>query len=379
MKAIWQLLGLALGFSIASSSVSAAPDIAAATEKIIIGQSVELSGQSTSKENIQGARAYFSWVNSRGGVHGKQIELLTYDDGRDPERTKKNTERLIYKDNVLALFGYRSTPTVQAILPLLPIEKVPLIATFSGSRALYQPFNPYVFNLRASYQDEVAAMVRAVAALKISRLAVLYQDDEFGRDALSAFDHYLGERNMKPLSVVSYDRKSLDVDKAVATIIAANPQVVMMACSPMACVHVIKKVRHAGLSPQFLTLSNVNSAEFFNALEGDGRGIGITQVMPYPKDIGAPIVREFQKVIKEAKDPPPLSYAALEGFVAAKLLVEGLRRAGPNATRAKLIAGLESMHEFDLGGVVVNYSANQHHSSPFVELIVIGKNGAIWR
>ena len=152
-----------------------------------------------------------------------------------------------------------------------------------------------------------------------------------------------------------------------------------MACSPSACVKLIKKVRHAGLSPQFMMLSNVNSAEFFSALGGDGRGIGITQVMPYPKDIGAPIVREFQKAIKETNDPPPLSYAALEGFAAAKLLVEGLRRAGPNPTRASLIAGLESMHEFDLGGVHVNYAANRHNGSPFVELIVIGKNGAIWR
>lgn len=145
---------------LACTACAAAP--APAQENIVIGQSVELSGESVARENVLGARTYFSWLNAHGGVYGRSVELVTYDDRRNPETTKKNTERLLHQDHALALFGYRSTPTVKAILPLLMEEKVALVAPFSGAQLLHMPVHPYVFNLRASYQDEASEMVASL-------------------------------------------------------------------------------------------------------------------------------------------------------------------------------------------------------------------------
>ena len=258
-------------------------------------------------------------------------------------------------------------------------EKIALVAPFSGAETLHKPFNPYLFHLRASYQDEAAKMVESLATLHITRVALLYQDDAFGRDGLAGFDRTLKALKLAPLVVAKYSRKDLKVDAAVRDIVATKPQAVLMACTPSACANFIKQVRETGARPQFLMLSNVSSGEFFHSLGDDGRGIGVMQVMPYARDVAASVTREFQRVRKGMANPPPESYAALEGFVAAKLLAEGLRRAGPNPTRQKLVSALEGIRNLDLGGVTVSYSPSEHEGSSFVELIVVGKNGAILR
>lgn len=352
---------------------------ACAEDKLIVGQSVELSGEATGRENMLGAQAYFAWLNAQGGIHGRQVELITYDDQRNPKKTLENTERLLGHDRALALFGYRSTPTVEAVLPLLQREKVALVAPFSGAAALHQPVNPYVFHLRASYWDEAARMVESLAMLHIKKLAILYQDDAFGEDGLQGFTRSLSKNSIQPAVVAKYSRKTLDVGPAVDAIAAATPGAVMMACTPSACANFVKQMRKKNQRPQFIMLSNVNSDQFFKSLGEDGRGIGVMQVMPYPRDLGAGVVREFQRVLKGMDHPPPMSYAALEGFVAAKLLAEGLKRAGPHPTRQSLVDAMASMHEVDLGGVVVNYGPGNRDGSHFVELTVIGKDGVFWR
>jgi branched-chain amino acid transport system substrate-binding protein len=358
---------------------SARAQSSAAPENFVIGQSVELTGQATGKENMLGALAYFSWLNAHGGVHGHAIELRSYDDKRDPATTRKNSEKLLHQNHALALFGYRSTPTVEAVLPLLHEEKVALVAPFSGARTLHEPVQPYVFNLRASYQAEAAKMVESLTTLQITKVAILAQDDAFGRDGLAGFERSLKAHKLKPLVIAKYDRKTLDLSQSVSTIAAANPQAVLMACTPNACADFIKQIRKLRLQPQFLMLSNVNSEEFFDSLGEYGRGIGVMQVMPYPRDIGASVVREFQRVLKEMKEPPPPSYAVLEGFVAAKLMAEAIRRAGPHPTRQKVIEALDTMRDYDLGGITVSYSPTDHDGSSFVELTIVGKNGVIWR
>lgn len=351
----------------------------AAAENIVIGQSIEISGQATGKENMLGALAYFSWLNEHGGVRGRAIQLITYDDGRSRATARKNTEKLLHQDRALALFGYRSTPTVEEILPLLMQEKVALVAPFSGAQTLHAPVHPYVFNLRASYQDEAAKMTESLAMLRITRVAILAQDDAFGRNGLAGFERSLKARRLQPVAIAKYDRKTLDLSQAVSAIATVNPQAVLMACTPAACAGFIRQIRKLGLQPQFLMLSNVNSEKFFNSLGDAGRGIGVMQVMPYPRDIGAAVVREFQRVLKAMKNPPPSSYAALEGFVAAKLMAEAIRRAGPQPTRQKIVAALDAMTDVDLGGIIVGYSPTDHDGSGFVELTIVGKNGAIWR
>jgi ABC-type branched-subunit amino acid transport system substrate-binding protein len=351
----------------------------AAENKIVIGQSVELSGQATGKENMLGAQLYFNWLNAQGGILGQQIEFISYDDQRDPLKTKENTLKLINEHHALALFGYRSTPTVEAILPLLEKNKIPLVAPFSGAQSLYKPTHPYVFNLRASYQEEAAKMVESLATLQIKKVAILHQDDTFGKDGLAGFEKNLTAKQLKPVTIAEYKRKDLNVDAAVASIAAVNPQAVLMACTPNACADFIKKMRASGHAPQFLMLSNVNSEEFFTSLGKDGRGIGVMQVTPSPNNIGVTVVREFQRALKTASHPPLATDAVEEGFIAAKLLAEGLRRAGANPNAQKLVAALEAMHDVDLGGVFVNYSARNHDGSHFVELSIVGQNGKLIR
>ena len=339
------------------------------------------SGQAVAKENTDGAHAYFECVNKRGGVNGRKIELKSYDDARDNKKTIENTERLINEDKVFALFGYRSAPSVEAALPVLTQARVPLIAPFSGAQSIREPINSLVFHLRASYQQEAAKMIDQLITQGIRKVAILYQDDGFGKDGLAGFEKSMKERKLTPLAVAKYDRKDLKVDEAVRTIVKTAPEAIVMACTPKACVDFVKQVKKLELKPQFYTLSNVNSDEFIKALGNDGRGLGVTQVVPYPWGTGVPLVKEFQQIIKETRltVAAPLSYSSFEGFVAAKLLVEGLRRAGPNLTREKFLAAMEGMREYDLGGMIVRFSPTDHTGSDFVDLTVIGKDGKYLR
>jgi branched-chain amino acid transport system substrate-binding protein len=344
---------------------------------ILIGQSGEFSGQGVAKENTDGARAYFAHVNRSGGIHGRKIELKSCDDARIVRRTIENTEKLIHEDKVFALFGYRSTPSVVAALPVLTKAGVPLIAPFSGAQAIREPLNPLVFHLRASYQQEAGKIITHLATQGTRRIGILYQDDEFGKDGLAGYHKYLNAWKLSAPVVAKYDRKTLDIDAAVQAMAKAAPEAVVMACTPKACVNFVKKMKSLGLRPQFFTLSNVNSDEFVKALGEDGRGVGVAQVVPYPWRAASPLVREFQHMIRDmpAAEALPISYSSFEGFVAAKLLVDGLRRAGPNLTRANFAAAMESMQDHDLGGMFIRYTGADHTGSDFVELTMISRDG----
>jgi ABC-type branched-subunit amino acid transport system substrate-binding protein len=358
---------------------SAHADNGLTANSVLIGQSAELTGQSGLREGTAGAEAYLSYVNKRGGVHGRSIRLLSYDDARDPKKTIANTLKLINEDKVFALFGYRSTPTVEAVLPVVTESRVPLIAPFSGAQSIREPFNKLVFHLRASYHAETGKIIEQLATVGVRKIAILYQDDPFGRDGLSGFEKHLRDYRIEPVAKAKYDRKDLNVDEAVKAIGSRAPEAVVMACTQKACADFIKKMKKAGLSPQFFTLSNVTSDEFTRSLGNEGRGVVMSQVMPYPWGTGLPLQKEFNQAIAEATPAVPVSYTSFEGFVAAKLLVEGLRRAGPNPTREKFIAALESMRDVDLGGLSVRFSPTQHAGSTFVELTIISANGKIMR
>ena len=345
-----------------------------------IGQSAELSGEASAKDNKAGAEAYFNAVNARGGVNGNKIRLISMDDKRDPKLALENTRILIDEKKVVALFGYRSTPTVQAVIPLIQERKMPLVAPVTGAQALHGPQSDYVFNLRASYGEEAYKIVQQIATMGISRVAVLYQDDTFGRELLAGFERGIKERKLTTVATANYDRKDMKVDAAVARIVAANPQAVLMACAPRACAQFVKTVRNQGQHPQFITVSNVNTQEFFTALSSDCRGVAISQVVPHPGNVGVPVVQEFHLARKAmAETAPPLNYAALEGFIGAKLLVEGLKRASDSPSPAKLAAAFDNVKELDLGGLTVRYSREDRVGSRFVELTVLTQDCIIRR
>jgi branched-chain amino acid transport system substrate-binding protein len=344
-------------------------------DAIVLGQSGEFSGQGVAKEGIDGAQAYFAAVNKRGGVFGRRIELKAYDDGRDVKRVLENTERLIREDKVFALFGYRGTPSIEAAIPVATRDRVPFIAPFSGARSIREPANPMVFHLRASYAQEAAKIVVHLGTLGIKKIAILYQDDAFGKDGLTGFQESLKAQGMEPVAVAQYDRRDMKVDDAAAKIAGAAPDAVAMACSPKACIDFIRQVRAKGQRTQFLTLSNVNSDDFARALKDDGRGVVVAQVVPYPWSPIVPLAREFQQLAQGSGAQLPISYASFEGFIAAKLLVTALQKTGPEPTREKFLAALEGMGEADLGGMAVRFSRKAHGGSNFVDLTLIDREG----
>jgi ABC-type branched-subunit amino acid transport system substrate-binding protein len=349
-------------------------------DKILLGQSVALTGPAA-ELGIQmrnGAKAYFDHVNAGGGVHGRSIELITLDDGYEPARTVPNTKRLIEQDKVFALFGYVGTPTSAAALPLFTQAKVPFFGPFTGAELLRQPFNRYIFNVRASYYDETDSIVEQVVSIGSKSIAVFYQNDAYGLAGLKGVEIATQKRGMKISALGTVERNTSDVGAAVKAINAAKPDAVVMIGAYQACADFIRQMKQAGSGATFYNVSFVGSKALADALGKDGVGVAISQVMPFPWGAAVPVIREYQEISAQAgfKD---YNFSAVEGFIAAKLFVEGLRRSGRNLSREKFIETLESMNSVDLGGFYAGFSPKSHSASRFVDLTIIGRKGKFLR
>jgi len=357
---------------------AAEPGITA--DKIVIGQAAGFTGSvaGTVKELTAGAQLYFDHVNARGGVHGRKIVLESMDDGFDPKRSPDVFKKLIEEKQVFAMFLSRGTPTNEAAYPVLEAAKVPLIGPSTGAMSMYNPPRKYLFPVRASYQSETFKIVPQLVNMGMTRIALLYVDDSFGKDGLTGVQQAMKEAKLTPVAVVSHQRGSTKLEEAVAAIAKADPQAVIMVTLADAGVAFVKQMKAAGKSPMFLTLSNNSSNAFIKNLGIDGHGLAVSQVSPYPFSGSEPLTREFLGLMKDKKDVAP-SYSSMEGFIAAKVLVEGLRRAGKQPTREKLIAGLESMKAYDLGGVDVTYGPNLRTGTSYIDLTIIGKTGKFVR
>lgn len=369
------LRGAALSGAVLFLSLLAHAENGVGKTGVLFGVSSEFSGQAVAKEGTDSALAYFAYVNKRGGVFGRQIELKTYDDGRDVKKTVENTERLITQDKVFGLFGYRSTPTVEAAIPVATRYGAPVVGSYSGAQTVREPFNPLVFHLRASYQQEAAAIIDQLVVEQIRNIAVLYQDDSFGKDALTGFNNALARHKLKAVATASYSRKDLKVEEASKALAAASPGAIVMGCTPSACIDFIKQTKARTHGTQFYLLSNVNTNEFAQALSTAGNGVVVSQIIPSPWNSALPLVREYREALQEAGNQAPVGYAGFEGFIAAKLLVTALQRAGADLTRAKFMAAMESMREVDLGGMFVRFSPANHQGSAMVELTMINRSG----
>ena len=349
-------------------------------DRIVLGQSVALTGPAA-ELGIQmrnGARAYFDHVNAQGGVHGRRIDLRTLDDGYEPSRTAPNTRKLIEEDRVFALFGYVGTPTSAAALPIFTQAKVPFFGPFTGAELLRQPFNRYIFNVRASYYDETEKIVEQVLSIGGKSIAVFYQNDSYGQAGLKGVEIALTRRNLKIAALGTVERNTVKVEDAVKSIGASRPDAVVMISAYKSCAEFIRQMRKAGSGATFYNVSFVGSQALANELGKDGVGVAISQVMPFPWGASVPVVKEYQRLMLKAghKD---FNFSAIEGFVAAKVFVEGLRRTGRNLTRESFIATLERMSDIDVGGFYVGFSPQNHNASKFVDLTIIGRQGKFLR
>ncbi len=326
---------------------------------------------------------YFDQLNKSGGINGRKVELVTIDDGYETDRTIANTKSLIQEKQVFALIGYYgSSPTTEAMNKVFGPAKVPLVGTISGAGTLREapsanPNNKYMFNVRASYADEAEAIVTQMLALGLKNIAVFYQNDGFGKSGLDGVTNALKRVNLAPVAVGTVERNSLDVSKAVETIGKANPQAVVMVTLYKPTTAFVKAMKQAGQFPMFMTLSPVGAEVLAQELGNDSRGIGISQVMPYPWNDTIGVVKDYQKLLGKQKDK--YSYYGLEGYMNARLMTEAIKKLGKDVTRDKLVSTLEGMQNFDLGGFKISYSPDNRLGSRYVELTVVGAGGKVMK
>jgi branched-chain amino acid transport system substrate-binding protein len=349
-------------------------------DTIVIGQSAALTGAASGLGTgmREGALAYFDEVNRNGGVHGRKIELKSLDDGYEPDRAAANTRKLVEDERVFALFGYVGTPTSQASIPVFTQAKVPFFGAFTGAELLRDPFNKYVFNVRASYYDETEKIVQHLTTASLNKIAVMYQNDSYGKAGLAGVERAMAKRNMKIAATGTVERNTTEVAAAVKTISAAEPDAVIMVSAYRSCAEFIRQAKKAGMKSQFFNVSFVGTKSLADDLGADGIGVAISQVMPFPWGAES-VVRDYQKAMARVNPQSALGYTSIEGYVAAKVFVEGLRRAGKDLTREKLIAEFEKMTQLDVGGFIVSFAPTNHSGSKYVDLTIIGRGNKLIR
>ena len=348
--------------------------------QIVVGQTAGFTGAvaASVKEATDGAKLYIDAVNAKGGVNGQKIELVSMDDKFDPKTAAANARTLIVDKRAVALFLTRGTPHNELIIPVLDELKVPLVGPCTGAMLLHAPVRKYVFNVRSAYQREAEKAVDLLAAIGVSSIGVLHVDDTFGADALVGIKAGFEAKKLKPVFLGKYDRSKPDFGPLALDVRSTSPQAVMVIGSGTHVIDALKAIRATGSRAQLVTLSNNASGGFVKGLGEFARGTIITQVFPNERSIASPFVKEALALAK-AKGLAEISPAMLEGFAAAKVLVEGLRRAGPNPSGEKVRAGLEAIRGFDIGGMDVSYSPTDHTGLDFVDLSIINKEGKFTR
>ena len=346
--------------------------------KIVLGQSAPFTGPAAQLgiQFYQGAKVCFDQVNSQGGIGKRLIDMRHLDDGYEPDRCIENTRKLI-ADDVFALFGYIGTPTSVVALPLATKARVPFVAPFTGAMALRDPFNRYAFHVRASYNDETGLIVKQLTTLGLKKIAVFYQNDAYGKAGLDGTILALKALGLKPVAQATVERNSVDVAAAVKTLVAAGPDAVVQISAYKSCAAFIREAKKTGYGGTFYNVSFVGTQALADELGKEGAGVVVSQVMPSPYNGAKPIAREFVEAVKAAGGDAKANFSSMEGYVAAKVLVEGLRRAGAKPTRDSLIAGLESIGTQSLGGFSVSLGPSDHVASKFVELSMLTGDGRV--
>ena len=321
-----------------------------------------------------GAEAVFKSVNAKGGVHGRQINLVVGDDGYEPDKAVDETLKMIEQQKVFSLFGYVGTPTGNAVLPIVKELDVPLVGLFTGAMTLRQPVTKQVFNVRASYDDEAETLVAHFLAKGAKTVAVFYQDDGFGQAVLSGTDKALKKRSLQIAAKSTFQRNTMAVKAGLAAMLEAKPDAVVMVGPYAPLAAFIKEARAAGLKSQLATVSFVGTDNLVAEVGKDGDGVVISQVVPFPEDNDLPIQRECRAAL-QASGGGALGFVNFEGCITAKVMVAALERAGKDPERATLVSSLQGMNGVDLGGVKLSFGENNHQalSDVFLTQIRDGK------
>lgn len=339
---------------------------------IILGQSCALSGpaQNLGLEMRAGLLAAFSAINDKGGIHGREITLISRDDGYEPDKAVRNTRALIYDDQVFALIGAVGTPTSKAVAPIVSKAGIPFFGPFTGAEFLRTPFNKYLINVRASYFQEMERLAAyLIDEKKISRIACFYQNDSYGFAGLRGIENALARRKMSLVSTGSYERNTVAVMGALQDIYREKPQAVVLVGAYSACAEFIKLSKNK-ISPDliFCNISFVGTESLKEALGGYGNGVVVSQVVPSPYGTDIPLIGEFKRSMAKYQHDAPLSFTSLEGFIVGKLFGQIALSVKGELKRDSFITTMEQVGLFDLGGLTLRFGPDDHQGMDSIYL-----------
>ena len=354
----------------------------AARADISIIQSLPLSGMqaATGRALNAGARLYFDWLNLDGGINGETIRLVARDDEQKVEQTLRNVRDMAKIDNPVAALTVVGTANVEALMRsgVLAEANLPLVGPATGASSMTG--DPLVFPIKASYQQEMDKMVGALVTIGVTRIGVLYQDDALGREVLAGVERTLKPHKLTIAATASYPRNTASVSAAVDKLLGTDVQAIFLGATAEPAAQFIKQYRARGGGAQLLGLSSIDPGILLKVAGIDAvRGYSLALVMPNPGKSVNPVIREFNRARAAvgARDVE-LSFRAVEGFVAAKVLAEAVRRAGPKPTRDQVRRELAHLRNFDVGGgFMVDFSDRTRPGSHYVELGVVGPNGLV--
>lgn len=370
---------LAFGAALAAASGPLAAEQGVTDTTIRFAQVAALEGPAAALGTgmRQGMLAAFEEANRAGGIHGREISLTSVDDGYEPDRSATEVIRIIESDNYLALIGPVGTPTTKATQPITTAAGMPMIAPFTGAGFLRDPALANVVNLRATYDAETQAWIdHLVDDLDLTEIAILYQDDGFGRVGLNGVTAALDARGMSLVAEGTYTRNTVAVKSALLEIRKAKPQAVVMVGAYKPLAEFIKLARKMKMDPTFVTISFVGSKALAAELGAEGDGVIVSQVVPQPWDTDLPVVAAYQAALKASDDTAEPGFVSLEGYIAGRLAIEGLRAAGSDLTRHSYLAALNNLTTIDLGGMTLNFGPGDNQGSDDVFLTRILSDGS---
>jgi ABC-type branched-subunit amino acid transport system substrate-binding protein len=358
---------------LAASGAASAADIVL-TQVVPLTGAIAVNGQGLAA----GAKAYIDSVNAAGGVNGNKIVLVTLDDQYKPDETVRMIQKSIAENHPLAFFNSTGAANIELLIKSGELQKnhVPLVGPRAGGQSLRVPVNPYIFHTYSSYWDELDHMIQVFSGMGTTRFAVVFQDDAFGRDGLEGVQAALKKRNLPPAVEAGYQRGTTEVGPAGEKVIQADPQAVIFCTTAPAAGEFVKRFREKMTGVQFAGFSAIDATTLVR-LAGVklARGFVITQNMPNPNKSSWAIVREHRAVMAKFAPNVKPNFYTLGGYASAKVLVEGVRRSGRAPTREKLIAALENIRNYDIGGVDYTFGHNLRMGTSFVELLIVDASG----
>jgi ABC-type branched-subunit amino acid transport system substrate-binding protein len=365
--------------AVCTTLTAAGAEDGVAPDHIVFGQAAVLEGPASAlgRGMRAGIQAAFEEANKSGGVHGRKLKLVSVDDGYEPDKSIAAVKKLIEEEKVFALIGPVGTPTANAAQPVAQAAKVPYIGPFTGASFLRDPRRDNVINVRASYDAETEAWVKHLTEdLKITKIAILYQDDAFGRAGLSGFTKAMDKRGMQIAAEATFERNTVAIKSALLTLRRAEPEAVVMVGPYKPCAAFIKLARKLDFNPVFVNISFVGAGALAKELGPDGKGVIVSQVVPFPWDASLKVVADYQAAIKAVDAKAEPEFVSLEGYLVGRLAIAALDKSGPNPTRAGLLKVIKETGKFDIGGLPMTFSAEKNEGLDKVFMTVIQGDGS---